>query len=186
MIKQIKGLQGAKISVGCDGEHAWLASIHEYGCDIKPKNVSYLTVPISPKAKSKKADDFPEIFFVEATSGEKFLAIPKGKDDMEVLFWLTKSVQIPERAFLRKGYDDNIDDVLKQARRIIPLVIEGEESADYLYKTVGELMSGKIKTYARNLTAPPNSGATTATKKSNNPLVDTGGMINSIDFEVVK
>lgn len=187
MIKQINSLNGAKINVGClSGEHAWLASIHEFGCNITPKNAKFLTVPINAKAKGKRAADFPDIFFVEAKSGEKFLAIPKGKDDMEILFWLTKSVKIPERAFLRKGYDDNIDEVLKQASLLTPLVISGELKSDYLYQMIGDLMAGKIKSYARNLTDPKNGGATTSTKGSSNPLVDTGGMINSIDFEVVK
>lgn len=35
MIKTAKELNGRKVQVGCiQGDHAWLASIHEYGCNI--------------------------------------------------------------------------------------------------------------------------------------------------------
>lgn len=45
MIKQIQSLNGKSIEVGCiEGQHKWLAAIHEYGCDIKvtPKMRAYL------------------------------------------------------------------------------------------------------------------------------------------------
>ena len=43
--KTVESLSNRKIEVGCiEGEHAWLAGIHEYGCDIRvtPKMRAYL------------------------------------------------------------------------------------------------------------------------------------------------
>ena len=47
MIKTFESLSGKKVQVGVfDGENAWLARIHEYGCDIRAKKAQYLTIPI--------------------------------------------------------------------------------------------------------------------------------------------
>ena len=36
MLKNISNVNGKRIEVGCfNGDHAWLAGIHEYGCNIK-------------------------------------------------------------------------------------------------------------------------------------------------------
>ncbi len=45
MLKNISNVNEKKIEVGCfNGEHSWLAGIHEYGCNIKvtPKMRTYL------------------------------------------------------------------------------------------------------------------------------------------------
>ena len=102
MIKTFESLKGKKVQVGVfDGENAWLARIHEYGCDIRAKKAQYLTIPISPKSIGKKAGEFDDLFFVQAKSGEKFLARDVRKGEIELLYWLTKSVKIPERSFFK-------------------------------------------------------------------------------------
>lgn len=74
MITQIEILDGKKIEVGVfEGENAWLAAIHEYGCNITAKNAQYLTVPVHPKAKKVSEEIrknggsirnyFPDLFF---------------------------------------------------------------------------------------------------------------------------
>lgn len=185
MITELEILNGKKIEVGVfEGENAWLAAIHEYGCNIEAKKAEYLTVPVHPKAKGKKASDFKDLFFYESKSGEKFLVREKGKDSIEVLFWLAKSVKIPERAFLRNGHDENIDKVMKYADTLIKQVTSGKMTADKCLDLLGQSLATKIKTYARNLDNPPNSWATKETKGTDNPLVDTGKMINSIDWRI--
>lgn len=45
MLKNISNMNGKRVEVGCfNGDHAWLAGIHEYGCNIKvtPKMRAYL------------------------------------------------------------------------------------------------------------------------------------------------
>lgn len=185
MIAQLEILDGKKIEVGVfEGEHAWLAAINEYGCNITAKKAEYLTVPVHPKAKGKKASDFKDLFFYESKSGEKFLVREKGKDSIEVLYWLTKSVKIPERAFLRKGHDENIDKVMKNADNLIKQVTNGKMTAEECLDAIGQQLATKIKTYARNLDNPANSWATKEAKGKDNPLVDTGKMIDSIDWRI--
>lgn len=63
MIKTFESLSEKKVQVGVfDGENAWLARIHEYGCDIRAKKAQYLTIPISPKSIGKKAGEFDNLF----------------------------------------------------------------------------------------------------------------------------
>lgn len=177
-------LNGRKVNVGVFGEQAWLAGIHEYGCDIRATKAKYLTVPCNPKAKGKSAKDFKNLFFFESSSGEKFLARNIGKSGFEVMFWLTPKVHIPERAFLRNGYDLNINEIVSHVNTILLSALIGKMKAATVCKTAGQELSSAIKDYARDLDSPPNSWATVAAKKSSNPLVDTGDMIGSITYEV--
>lgn len=160
-----------------------LARIHEYGCNIKAKRAKYLTVPIHPAAVGKKARSFPDLFVFTAKSGEKFLAKGEG-NDLEFYYWLTPSVKIPERSFLRAGHDKYADEVLNKVERAISQVLDGKMSEDEFLDMAGRMLATKIKTYARDLNSPPNSSATILAKGSSNPLVDTCDMIEHITWEV--
>lgn len=188
MQQSIKGIDGKRVNVGVIGENAWLAGIHEYGCTITAKNSKYLTVPISPKSAGKKASDFPNLFYVESKTGEKFLARDKkidGENQIELLFWLVTSVKIPERSFLRAGFDEYHEEVVKKAERLLPLILHGKMGYDEFFEEIGILLSTKIKNYAEDLKDPPKSNVTLEQyPNKENPLVNTGGMINSISYEV--
>ena len=185
MIKTFESLSGKKVQVGVfDGENAWLARIHEYGCDIRAKKAQYLTIPISPKSIGKKAGEFDNLFFVQAKSGEKFLARDVRKGEIELLYWLTKSVKIPERSFLRAGFDENVKEINKYSDILLKKVATGEMSEREYLDNIGQRLSSKIKTFARNLNSPANSRVTKENKGSSNPLVDTGQMIRGITWKV--
>lgn len=185
MIKTFESLSGKKVQVGVfDGENAWLARIHEYGCDIRAKKAQYLTIPISPKSIGKKAGEFDNLFFVQAKSREKFLARDGRKGEIELLYWLTKSVKIPERSFLRAGFDENVKEINKYSDILLKKVATGEMSEREYLDNIGQRLSSKIKTFARNLNSPANSRVTKENKGSSNPLVDTGQMIRGITWKV--
>lgn len=183
MQKNIKKLNGKKVQVGVFGEKAWLAGIHEYGCVITPSK-KYLTVPCNPKAKGKKAKDFKDLFYVESKTGSKFLAVPKGKDSFEIMFILMTKVVIPERAFLRKGYDNHVDKVVNGKMNQLKQTIGGNISVETYLAKLGEQLASKIKMDAMDFKDPSNNWTTTETKKSSNPLIDTGDMIRSITYKV--
>lgn len=96
----------------------------------------------------------------------------------------TTHITIPERAFLRNGYDENKDDVLNKVENLVGDVIGGTLSADQFMETIGLLLSGKIKDYATELNSPPNHPYTVENKGSANPLVDSGDMIGAISYKV--
>ena len=96
----------------------------------------------------------------------------------------TTEIVIPERSFLRKGFDEKHMRAIEKAERVLPLVISGDMDSDQLYEIVGTLLRDGIKDYAVSLNSPPNHPFTVDRKRSSNPLVDSGDMINSIEFEV--
>ena len=185
MQERAKLLPKKKVEVGVfDGEHAWLASIHEYGMTITPKKSQYLTVPVSPKSAGRNARSFSDLWTLKSDSGELFLCRNTGKDKFEILYWLTKSVHIPERSFLRAGHDKEAERVIKQTERAIGQVLGGKMSLDELYRECGKQMATAIKEYAASLNTPPKSWATKETTGNDNPLVATGDMIEHISWRV--
>lgn len=94
----------------------------------------------------------------------------------------TTHIHIPERSFLRAGYDMHRDDVLKKANILLAEVAAGNMTADTVYKEVGLELSSKIKDYARDLREPPNHPFTLDQKGTSNPLVESGNMIEGITW----
>ena len=151
MERTIKNLDGRKVTVGClEGEHAWLAAIHEYGCRIN----------VTPKMR--------------AFLHHKGLHLKPE----------TTVIVIPERSFLRAGHDEHCDEVLNKTEVLLEDVLGGTMSEEQFLKTVGILLSSKIKDYATNLKDPPNHPFTQSQKGSSNPLWDTGQMIGGITYEI--
>lgn len=183
--RRLNDLNGKVIEVGVfDGEQRWLAHIHEFGCTITPKNGKYLTVPVHPDAKGKRASDFQGLFVYKSHSGEKMLARNEN-GSLVCYYWLATSVNIPERSFLRSGHDTHANEVMTNAERGIGQVIGGAMNIQTYLDMIGQMLATKIKTFARDLQQPPNSGITQNVKGSSNPLVDTGQMINSITWRVI-
>lgn len=96
----------------------------------------------------------------------------------------TQYITIPERAFLRNGYDKNKDEVISKAERVLGDVIGGTLSLEQFYELIGLLLKSKIQDYARDLDSPPNHPYTISHKGSSNPLVKSGDMIGSISYKV--
>lgn len=96
----------------------------------------------------------------------------------------TTEIVIPERSFLRKGFDEKHMKAIEKAERVLPLVISGDMSSDQFYEIVGTLLRDGIKDYAVSLNSPPNHPFTVDRKSSSNPLVDSGDLINAIEFDI--
>ena len=132
-----------------DGDNAWLAGIHEYGCNIIV---------------------IPEMRAYLHRAGLHL------KDSTTV-------IKIPERSFLRNGHDENADRIIEQTERAIGQVLIGAMEVDDLIELYGQQMSTAIKTYMRNLSRPANHPFTINQKGSSNPLIDTGGLLESITYK---
>lgn len=96
----------------------------------------------------------------------------------------TTQIVIPERSFLRAGYDTNRDDALKKAERLLPDVLDGKLSAEQYFETVGTQVRDYIKDYAVELSEPPKQDWPTRDPAKTNPLIISGDMINGIEYEV--
>lgn len=147
----IQALSGKSIEVGAiQGEHAWLAAIHEYGCNIT----------VTPKMR--------------AFLHRQGLHLKPS----------TKVIKIPERSFLRSSHDANAEQVLKQSERALGLVLSGKMSLEQYLDMVGRDYMTMVKKYIVDIDSPPNHPYTVDQKGSSNPLVDTGGLVESISYRV--
>lgn len=186
MIKRLEAVNGSAVEVGVlKGEHKWLAGIHEYGANIKPGRAQYLTVPLTPEAAERKAGSYSNTFVYTSKKGNKFIARKSG-DELELLYWLTKEVNIPPRPFLKPGYDKNRDAIMKKATKLLADVAAGKTTERGLCQAVGMELRDRIKDYATELHKPPNSSITTGNKGTDNPLVKTGDMIGGITWRKAK
>ena len=97
----------------------------------------------------------------------------------------TTHITIPERAFLRNGYDECKDDVIQMAEALLGDVMGGTLSVELFFKTIGLELKGRIQEYAIDLDSPPNHPYTIQNKGTANPLVGkTGDMIGAITYRV--
>lgn len=96
----------------------------------------------------------------------------------------TQYITIPERSFLRSGFDTHHEEVIDKTNYLLGDVMGGTMSADDFCNIVGTLLRDKIREFAVDLKNPANHPFTVERKGSSNPLVDTGDLIESIVFEV--
>lgn len=96
----------------------------------------------------------------------------------------TSSIKIPERPFLRNGYEESKEKAVKGAEQVIGEVVSGNMNAMDVLETVGLLLQSGIKDYATDLSSPANHSFTVDRKGSSNPLVDSGSMIGAIQYRV--
>lgn len=195
VLRTLNTLKNKQIKVGVFGKDNYkydndadlvtIAHVHEFGADINLVKAKWLTIPINSAAKGKRARDFSGLFFYQPKGKEyAFLARKKGKKGIENLFLLMKSVKIPERSFLRSGYDAHEKEIADKIFKLLPNVLAGAVPLDTFLDAVGLEFAGKIQSHAKKLRRPGNAEATKATKGSSNPLYDTGRMIGAIRHEV--
>lgn len=96
----------------------------------------------------------------------------------------TTKIVIPERSYLRSGYDENIDNITRKVERLLPDVLENKVNVQAFTNAIGLEFAGMIQKKMRNLRSPANSGMTIERKKSSNPLIDTGRLVGSVRHNV--
>lgn len=184
LVKESKKLNGKTISVGVfGGDIAQIAMVHEFGATIVPKNKKWLCIPLKKKYKGKNPREL-NLIFIKTSENRAWLCKKAGKNKLEFCYMLAKKVVIPERSFLRAGWDENEKAFFKFAEKQLEKWILKGGNPDVMLDALGLQLRGYIQTYIRDLSSPPNSGITKAVKGSSNPLVDTGNLIQSIEYEV--
>lgn len=96
----------------------------------------------------------------------------------------TTVIKIPERSFLRSGYDENIDKIADKVEEMLPSVLENDVNPKVFMEAIGLEFAGLIQKKLRDLKSPANSDMTIERKGSSNPLVDSGRLVGAIDYEV--
>ncbi|EST12048.1 hypothetical protein [Sporolactobacillus laevolacticus] len=96
----------------------------------------------------------------------------------------TQYINIPERSFIRSGWDNSEDEVMDKLEELIGELVQKRIPINILLDMIGLEAKGKLQQYARDVGNPPNHPFTVDQKGSSNPLVDTGEMIGAMDYEV--
>lgn len=96
----------------------------------------------------------------------------------------TTVIKIPERSFLRSGHDQHGKEVLAQSERALGQVVNGKMSIDQYMDMVGRDYVTMIKDFIVELDTPANHPYTVDQKGSDNPLINTGGLVESISYRV--
>ncbi len=92
--------------------------------------------------------------------------------------------RIPERSFMRSAMRENKIENLLMIARIIKKISSGQ-GGNYRQAMgkVGMKVQNDIQRKIVDLKTPPNAQSTIDRKKSSNPLIDTGQLVNSIRWE---
>ncbi|WP_439022611.1 hypothetical protein [Bacillus thuringiensis] len=183
-----------KITVGIHGEDNYeygndadlvtIAAVHEFGTTILPKKGEWLTIPLIPEAKNKRASDFPGIVALGIQDGSNGVLALVNNGEIKPVFALMRSVTIPERSFIRTGFDNNVDKIGDKIDSFLDDVINMRLDPDVFVDMIGMEFAGMIQRHARTVKSPPNAASTRNVKGSSNPLMDSGRLIGAIRHEV--
>lgn len=95
-------------------------------------------------------------------------------------------VKYPPRPFIRMGFIPRLNSkeyqsVFKQA---IDSVVSGKSTFKSTYNQIGPILKVGLQNEIISWNTPPNSPQTVADKGFNDPLIDTGKMLESVDYKV--
>lgn len=93
------------------------------------------------------------------------------------------SRNIPERSFVRTGFDENYPALQSFKKTQATLVMQGKQTAMIGIQKIGEWFTSKIKLKIRSNIPPALQPATIARKHSTRTLIDTAQMINSVQHK---
>lgn len=96
------------------------------------------------------------------------------------------SVHIPPRPFLDIGGLRAVEETKIMRKTLLQKVREGQMSMEQAADMIGAKAAAVMKNTIRDLNVPPNAPSTIARKKSDNPLVDTGLMMQTVTWDVRK
>lgn len=167
----MKAVEDAAVTVGIhkdEGQHddaemtmARLGAIHEYGAKINhPGGTRYVV--------SKGRARFVSNSFVGPVMG---VTAPH-------------TITIPERSFLRSTMASNRKEYQKAIRNITKKAMKGDYDVKQAMGRLGRRAEGDVKKTMRDMKTPGNAESTKRQKKGvDNPLIDTGQLLNSIRWQ---
>ncbi|RID87058.1 hypothetical protein D1953_07000 [Peribacillus asahii] len=184
--REINELNRYAVEIGVFGSddsfYQMIATVHEFGMQIKAKN-KYLAIP-TKEAGEKRPKDFGDKLF--KPKGKNILALANRDGTLTTMFILKESVNIPERSFIRSTFDENERDWAEFIENQIEKVLSLEITARQLFERLGALIVGDIQKKMTDLRTPANASLTVANKGSSNPLIDTGELRRHVTWKVVR
>jgi len=96
----------------------------------------------------------------------------------------TDSINIPERSFMRAGFDTRKEQLINTAEKLLNQAMLLEIEPEVALETIGVQMQTTIQEYLTNVNAPPNHPLTIRRKGSSNPLIDEGRLRSAITYKI--
>lgn len=93
--------------------------------------------------------------------------------------------EIPERPFMRSAFDANQNKYEGLMKKAASRALSGADPIKAMFSVGNEIRNDIIRSIV-SWSDPPNADSTVATKKVNNPLVNTGQMQRALNVEVGK
>lgn len=182
--KELERLNKMHIEVGIFTDNSFIrmiAVVNEYGLTIKPHG-QWLTIP-TENAGKYTARQIPGLF---KPKGKNILAVsdPASEGGLKVMFILLKQVVIPERSFVRSTYDENLSKWTELCFKKVTDIVTGDGTADEVGQALGKRMQKDIRTKIKQMKTPHNSPLTVARKGHDNPLIDTGKLVEAVRYKV--
>lgn len=195
---EMEALNKLRIKVGiqgdADSELLMIANVHEYGATITAKNARNLCIPIHKDSYDKSPRDFQDLFFIRSKDGYLFgVTAKKGRKNTEnannlnFLFLLLPSVTIPERSFIRAGFDHNKEALAQIVQEAVADIYQGKTTACQAAEWIGGQAVGLIQQFmseAGNFTPKGSIQRERAPSYADSPLMVTGRLRNSITWKV--
>ena len=97
----------------------------------------------------------------------------------------TETINIPERSFVRAGFDANRKKFQEKGEELVKQAIALEITPQAALEALGLEIQTSLQEYLTNISNPPNSSFTVKQKGSSNPLIDTGQLRSSITYKIV-
>ncbi len=161
-----------------------IASANEFGATINhPGGQPYIIVDETKTAKQQAGMSRDQRSArVPLEGGKVLIFLKKGKKGMGV----TKphTIIIPARSFIRSTMDMRNEFYNAQAQRAWNKVLDGHQDVKQALSVLGLQVQSDIQNTIRMLKDPPNTFETARRKGSDNPLIDTGALIQAIRFAV--
>lgn len=96
----------------------------------------------------------------------------------------TNEIKIPERSFIRDGFDDNIAKITKIIENKLDSFLFGKINKSVFLNFIGLQLSSILQKHLTDLKSPGNHPFTVEEKGSSNPLIDSGRLRQAISYEV--
>ena len=167
-----------------DGELLRIAYVQEFGATITPKTARNLAIPLKPSMRSKSPREISDTWVLD-TGENRFIVRARG-EQLDFLFLLVPKVTIPERSFIRAGYDSGKDKLAQACELAAQAIVFDGISAETAAHRIGTAAVGIIKGYMRSGALLPKSSITLASAPGKtSPLIQSSRLINAVAYEVI-
>lgn len=97
-----------------------------------------------------------------------------------------RNIVIPERSFIRSTFNKNYKKISKKFSKIPKLIRSGRFDVMRELKLIGLYQKNQVKKTIINFKDPANALSTIKNKGFDNPLIETGQLLKSISFKILK